>query len=92
VRRVLSPTDAARRAADNQKIIYAKQTHENHINTFTNMNYTGGDPVRALTDKQTEHESQAGEMDFIAKHIDVGENYLLDSQALVKLGICKNRY
>ena len=71
---------------------YGEQIAMMEKNAVEGMNYTGGDPVRALTDKRTEHESQAGEMDFIAAHINVGENYLLDNQALVRLGICKSRY
>lgn len=55
------------------------------------MNYSGGDPMRALKDKQAEHEGQADEMDFIAAHI-AGGSYMLQREDLHRLGICKARY
>jgi hypothetical protein len=72
--------------------VYGEQIAMMEKNEVEGMNYTGGDPKRALADKQTEHESQAGEMDFIAAHLVADEQYLLDSQALVRLGIAKSRY
>lgn len=72
--------------------VYAEQVASMEKNEVEGMNYTGGDPKRALRDKLDEHESQAGEMDFIAAHLVADEQYLLDSSALCKLGIAKSRY
>lgn len=84
-------TKRAEHHRDRSKV-YGEQIAMMEKNEVEGMNYTGGDPKRALADKQTEHDSQAGEMAFIAAHIDLSENYLLDSQALVRLGIAKSRY
>jgi hypothetical protein len=53
------------------------------------MQYSGGDPKKALRDKQTQHENSANELRFIADHLKAGEEYLLDQAALVKLGIAR---
>lgn len=72
--------------------VYAEQIASMEKNEVEGMNYTGGDPKRALRDKLEQHESEAGEMDFIAGHLVDGEQYLLDQSALAKLGIAKSRY
>ena len=58
-------------------------------NEIEGMNYSGGDPKRSLKSKLEEHESEAGEMDFIAAHLNLTEQYLLDSMALARLGITR---
>ena len=55
-------------------------------------NISGGDPLKALLSKEQEHEVEAAELDFYAAHIKRDEEYLLDRQDLVKLGIAKNRW
>jgi len=58
-------------------------------NEIEGMHYSGGDPRRSLKNKLEEHESEAGEMDFIAAHLNLAEQYLLDSMALSRLGITR---
>lgn len=53
------------------------------------MHYSGADPKRSLKGKLEEHESEAAELDFIAKHLVLTEQYLLDSLALSRLGIAR---
>lgn len=61
-------------------------------NAIEGMNYTNGDPVKALEDKRSSHESEASELQFIADHLVITETYLLCRDDLVKLGITKSRY
>lgn len=61
-------------------------------NAIEGMNYTNGDPVKALEDKRFGHEAEASELQFIADHLDICETYLLGRDDLVKLGITKSRY
>lgn len=72
--------------------VYAGQKASMEENEIGEMTYSNGDPKRVLKDKQTQHESEAGELDFIAAHLVADEQYLLDSSALVKLGIASSRY
>lgn len=72
--------------------VYADQKASLEENEIGAMTYSGGDPKRALQDKQAQHEAEAGELDFIADHLVVGEQYLLDASALSKLGIARRGY
>jgi hypothetical protein len=56
------------------------------------VQYTNGDPVQALEGRRAQHENDSRELRFIAEHIDVGETYLLDRDALIRLGIVSSRY
>lgn len=56
------------------------------------MQYSGGDPVKALSDRRQQHEGDAAELRFIAAHIDHAETYLLDRPALHRLGIVASQY
>lgn len=72
--------------------VYADQQASMEANEIGEMTYSNGDPKRMLKDKTQQHESEAGELDFIAAHLVADEQYLLDSSALVKLGIASSRY
>ena len=72
--------------------VYSQQVESMTVNEIEGMAYTNGDPRRALGDKRSQHENEAAELDFIAEHLVAAEDYLLDSAALQKLGICKSRY
>lgn len=56
------------------------------------VNYSNGDPKKALSDKVTLHDNSARELRFIADHLEPNESYLLDSMALVKLGIARSAF
>ena len=71
---------------------YAQQIHSMKDNDIEGMNYTGGDPLRNLTERMTQHEDEAREMEFIAKHLDLSESYRLSRDDLGRLGICKGRH
>lgn len=70
---------------------YEKQMEALEANKIEGMNYSGGDPKRALSDKLEEHRNESAELTFIAEHLDVEQEYLLDRAALQKLGVCKAR-
>lgn len=55
------------------------------------MNYTGGDPVRALRDKQSEHTRMASLFDFLREHLVKGEVYRLDESELSKLEFIESK-
>lgn len=71
---------------------YEAQIASMNASRIEGMNYTGGDPVRALEDKKSTHAAEADEMRFIAEHIDISMRYILGREDLVKLGIAKSRY
>lgn len=48
--------------------------------------------VNQFKDRAAECDSEADELDFTAKHIALGESYLLDSSDLRKLGIVKRAW
>jgi hypothetical protein len=56
------------------------------------MNYTNGDPKQALRQKRDMHIADSEEMVFLAENLDVSETYILDSDDLSKLGICRRGY
>lgn len=72
--------------------VYAEQVASMDKNKIAGMNYSGGDPRSNLQDKMAQHESEGAEMKFIAEHLVLSESYLLDADALQKLGITKRRY
>ncbi|MCQ4271043.1 hypothetical protein NA655_08420 [Pseudomonas kuykendallii] len=54
------------------------------------MHYTNGDPKKAIADKQAEHENKARELTFIAEHIKLDCEYLLDRSALAEIGVIRS--
>lgn len=56
------------------------------------MNYSGGDPKKAMQDRHDKHAAQADELRFIATHLVPNEDYLLDTNALARLGIVKHPF
>lgn len=48
-------------------------------------NYSGGDPIRALRDKATEHLRKASLCRFLLSHVVKGETYRLNESELSKL-------
>jgi hypothetical protein len=71
---------------------YAEQVKSMESDQIEGMNYTNGNPIQSLKDRQSTHEGEAGELDFIAAHLVVSESYLLGRDDLVKLGVTKSRY
>lgn len=71
---------------------YQLQITSMNADRIEGMSYTNGDPVKTLEDRKSTHESEAFELDFIARHIVESETYLLQREDLVKLGITKSRY
>lgn len=71
---------------------YLRQVANLDLDGVEPMQYTGGDPKRALRDKGTEHENASAEMAFTAAHINVNETYILDRSDLATLGITRSRY
>lgn len=51
------------------------------------MEYTNGDPVRNLRDKQKQHESKTQMFTFLRDHIVAGEVYRLQENDLTRLEI-----
>lgn len=55
------------------------------------MNYTNGDPVRALKDRETEHRHKIALFNFLRRHIVAGETYRLTESELVKLEFIESK-
>lgn len=69
---------------------YAEQ-HKSLSNAqIEGMQYSGGDPKKALADKQEEHSNKARELTFIAEHIKQDAEYLLDRSALAEVGVIRS--
>ena len=73
----------------NRAAVYAAQEKSMVSAEIEATRYSGGDPKRALRDKYEQHEAEAGEMEFIAKHLKLDADYRLDASDLSKLGISK---
>lgn len=71
---------------------YAGQAKNLENAEVEGMQYSGGDPKKALRDKETQHANSAAELQFIAEHLDANETYLLDLSALTKLGITRSQF
>ena len=71
---------------------YFEQIKSMEANEIEGMNYTNGDPKRALKEKRDQYLADAEEMAFLADNIDESESYILDSSDLGKLGICRRGY
>ena len=73
--------------------LYRQQAVAMEANRLEGMqNTSAGNPVDQLKEKARGHEADYEELQFIAKHVDLKENYLLGRDDLVKLGITKSRY
>jgi len=71
---------------------YTEQVANMESAAVEGMNYTNGNPVQALKDRIKSHAGDADEMEFIASHVKLQEEYLLDSSDLVKLGVARSKY
>lgn len=69
---------------------YAKQHNSLQDAQIGAMQYSNGDPKKALADKQAEHENKARELTFIADHIKLDAEYLLDRKALAEIGVIRS--
>lgn len=68
---------------------YAEQSRNLEGAEIEGMHYSGGDPKKALKDKQAEHENKHRELMFIADHLKLDEEYLLDRSALAEIGVIR---
>ncbi|RBP38121.1 hypothetical protein DES53_112119 [Roseimicrobium gellanilyticum] len=81
------------RAAHHRKRakVYEEQIRGMKENQIEASQLTNGDPVRNLQSQLDHHLDEAGEMAFIANHLESREKYRLERADLAKLGICKGR-
>jgi hypothetical protein len=75
-----------------RQVTYAENAKNLEDAEIEGMNYSGGDPKKALRDKETQHANSAAELRFIADHLAPDETYLLDGSALTRLGITRNAF
>lgn len=76
---------------DERVEFYSKQAAALESGRAEGMNYTGGDPVRALRDKQVEHTRKVSLFDFLREHLVKGEVYRLDESELAKLEFIESK-
>lgn len=67
--------------------VYENQLKNMEQAEIEGMNYSNGDPKKVMREKIDDHIAQANELEFIADHLKEGEEYLLERDDLVKLGI-----
>ncbi len=72
--------------------VYAAQATSMEENEIGAMNYSNGDPKRAIKDKQNQHENDSSELKFIADHLIADEQYLLERADLARIGIAQRGY
>lgn len=70
--------------------VYAEQLLAMKANEIEGMEYSGGDPTKAISDRRDKHKAEAQELKFIADHINPAATYILDTRDLAKLGIVTN--
>ncbi len=66
---------------------YAQQIENLKGASIEPMNYTGGNPVEALSDGYNQHQNEEVELRFFAKYLKEGEEYLLSREELASLGL-----
>ena len=73
--------------------VYADQIASMKANEIeAQPNYTNGNPIDNLENRRASHANQEKELRFIAAHLEIPETYLLDRDALHRLGIVTDRY
>lgn len=77
---------------EERSAVYAEQIASMKGAQVEGMGYSGGDPVTALEGRKAKHDDEGRELRFIASHLNVQEIYLLDRDALTRLGIVASRY
>lgn len=70
--------------------VYAEQHKSLEGAQVESMHYSGGDPKKAIQDKQSEHENKHRELTFIAEHVKLDAEYLLDRSALAEIGVIRS--
>lgn len=69
---------------------YAEQYKNLESAQIEGMQYSNGDPKKALADKRAEHENKARELAFISDHVKLDAEYLLDRSALGEIGVIRS--
>lgn len=67
--------------------VYSEQIANFNEAKVEAADFTGGDPIRALESKRSEHENQAKYLDFLAENLDVASTFLLDKADLQLVGV-----
>lgn len=66
---------------------YAKNLSALEASAIEGMNYTGGDPKRAVKERMDTHRTEQYALQFIAGHLDMNQTYRLGNHDMKRLGI-----
>jgi len=77
---------------DERRLFYGKQAKMLEDGKAEGMDYTGGDPVKALRDKGVVHQNRSELFQFMADHLIAGETYRLSESDLMTLEFISRRY
>ena len=75
-----------------RKQFYFSQAEKLEAGDAEAMDYTGGDPVKALKDKGKIHYSKMEFFQFMADHLIKGETYRLSESDLLTIEFISRRY
>lgn len=77
---------------DERRVFYGKQAGTLEEGKAEGMGYTGGDPIKALRDKEVSHTNRSELFQFMADHLVEGETYRLSDSDLMTLEFISRRY
>lgn len=83
---------AKARHHDERRVFYESQANTLEEGKAEGMDYTGGDPIKALRDKATIHTNRSELFQFMADHLILGETYRLSESDLMTLEFVSRRY
>lgn len=83
---------AKARHHDERRVFYEKSAKTLEEGKAEGVDYTGGDPIKALRDKGQIHQNRSELFQFMADHLVEGETYRLSESDLMALEFISRRY
>jgi len=77
---------------DERRLFYEKSAQRLEEGKAEGMDYTGGDPIKALRDKGRTHRNRSEFFQFMADHLIEGETYRLSESDLLTLEFISRGY
>jgi hypothetical protein len=77
---------------DERRVFYERQAKTLEEGKAEGMDYTGGDPIKALRDKGRVHQNRSELFQFMADHLIEGETYRLSESDLMTLEFISRSY
>mgnify|MGYP001592540184 CR=1 FL=1 len=71
---------------------YQRQARELRDGMAESAAFTGGDPIRSLSESQAKHEEAVATLGFLRDHLVPNETYRLTKAELTEIGLLPDRY